>query len=110
MLKWRTDWEAFQQDMLDFIGERIEEARSKAESQFAAVTELAGALRCMNERLGEPAHEQRRTQATLFGWMEPAWWRKLAKLDREAFLRESEPLADPENGFVAVVRGIITGG
>jgi len=96
--------------MLDFIAERIKEARASPESQLAAVTELAGALRFMKRRLREPGHEHQWAQAALFDWIQPGWWRKLAKLDRQAFLRESEPLIGLENGFVATLRGIITRG
>jgi hypothetical protein len=77
---------------------------------LAAITELAGALRCIKERLGEPEHEHQWAQAAFYEWIEPARWRKLAKLDREAFMRESEPLINHESGFVRIVREIITGG
>src|ERR1051326_1054280 len=107
MTTWRVDWVPFQLDMLDFVAERIEEARSSAESQLAAITELAGAVRFMKERLREPGHEQQRTQATLFDWIEPWWWMALGKMNREAFLKASEPLIDSQTGFVPVVRGII---
>lgn len=110
MSKWRTEWITFQWDLLDFMEGKIQEAVSQPASQFAAVTEAAGALPLVKERLLEPERAAQWAQVVLFASDKvegPAWWEALAKVDRETFLATAQTLVDPVDGFIPIMRKIV---
>lgn len=98
-----TGFVPFILDLLDFMEEKLREAIADEACQVRAVTEAAGALPLLRDRL----RENEEVQATftlafsdyLYGHAAD-WWPVFARMDRPTFEKETETLL----GLVAVLR------
>jgi hypothetical protein len=91
--------------LIDFIEEKIREALADPTAQFGAVTEAAGAVPLMMDRLQEDKTKQ--TQFILiFGLSWRDDWQDLARMEREEFVREANTLLPPA-GELQTMRDII---
>jgi len=97
-------------DLLDFIVEKLREAVADETRQAAAVSEAAGALPLLRDRL----RENEDVQATfilvfsdcLYGPHAADWWTGFAGMDRPSFEKEAETLV----GLLVVLRQIAAAG
>lgn len=96
----RTDFTAFVLDLLDFIEERIREAIDDEASRFAALSDAAGALPVLRDRLRENEVVQANF-ILVFGntfeerWA-PEWWEDFAKMERAEFEKIAHDMVGPE--------------
>jgi hypothetical protein len=100
----RTELAPFILDLLDFMDEKISEATADEASRPGAVSEAAGVLPLLRDRLSE----NEVVQATfilvfsdyLYGPHAAKWWTAFARMDQPAFEKEAETLV----GLLAVLR------
>jgi hypothetical protein len=101
MRPWRsstrhTEFAPFVLDLLDFMEEKLREAIADEASQAGAVSEAAGALPLLRDRL----RENEVVQATfilvfsdyLYSPHAADWWTVFSRMDRPAFQKEAEAL------------------
>jgi hypothetical protein len=96
MIAYRTDLIEFVLDQLDFIEDKLKEARDNPSSQPAAIIEAAGTVPQIRARLW--AEDEPTATQCLFAF--PAiidrdgadWWSRLAVMDRDEFLIEVDRL------------------
>lgn len=89
-----TEFAPFVLDLLDFIEEKLREAIADETCQAGAVSEAAGTLPLLRDRL----RENEDVQATfilvfsdyLYGPHAADWWTVFARMDRPAFEKEVE--------------------
>jgi len=89
-----TEFAPFVLDLLDFIEEKLREAIADEACQAGAVSEAAGALPLLRDRL----RENEDVQATfilvfsdyLYGPHAADWWPVFARMDRPAFEKAAE--------------------
>lgn len=100
-----AEFAPFVLDLLDFMEEKRREAVADDASQAGAVSEAAGILPLLRDRL----RENEDVQATfilvfddyLYGHAAD-WWPVVARMDRPAFEKEAETIV----GLVAVLRQV----
>jgi hypothetical protein len=100
----RTEFTPFVLDLLDFMEEKLKEAIADEACQAGAVSEAAGALPLLRDRL----RENEEVMATfmlvfsdyLYGPHAADWWPVFARMDRSAFVKQAKNLVE----LVAVLR------
>ncbi len=103
MTTWRTEFTAFVLDLLDFVEEKIGEALETEDSRRAALSEAAGAIPVLRERLRENDVVNAHFILALHNMIEERWasewWEDFAKMDRGEFERTARDLVGPEGPF-----------
>lgn len=102
-----TEFAPFVLDLLDFMEEKLREAIADEASQAGAVSEAAGVLPLLRDRL----RENEEVLATfilvfsdyLYGPHAADWWPVFARMNRPAFEKEAEALL----GLLAVLRQVV---
>jgi hypothetical protein len=103
-----TKFAPFVLDLLDFIEEKLREATANEVSRTGAVSEAAGVLPLLRDRLRDNEVVQAQFilmfSEYLFGPHTADWWTGFARMDRPAFQKEAETLV----GLLPVLRQIAT--
>jgi len=103
----RTDFTAFVLDLLDFMEEKIHEAVDDERSRPAAISEAAGAIPLLRDRLREDEVAQAQFMlvfdAQTFDADASKWWSDLAQMGRAEFDKLAADLVGPQ-GKLAVLR------
>ncbi len=101
-----TEFVPFVLDLLDFIEEKIREAIADDASRTGAVSEAAGALPLLRDRLRENETAQAQFMLVfdeyLYGPPATRWWTEFARMDRPAFEKEADTMV----GLLAVLRQV----
>jgi hypothetical protein len=101
-----TEFAPFVLDLLDFIEEKLREAIADEANQAGAVSEAAGVLPLLRERLRENEDVQAQFILVfsdyLYGPHAADWWTAFARMNRPAFEKEAETLM----GVLAVLRQV----
>jgi hypothetical protein len=105
----RTELAPFLLDLLDFMGEKIQEAVADEASRVGAVSEAAGVLPLLRDRLREDETKKAQFMLVfdeyLYGPHAAPWWAEFARMDRAAFEKQAASLVGP-HGIFAVLRAI----
>lgn len=110
MTIWRTEFSALVLDLMDFMEEKIGEALDTEISRAAAISEAAGVLPLLRERLRENEVVQANFILALHVMFEERyageWWDDFAKMKRSEFERIARDLVGPQ-GRLAILRTIV---
>jgi hypothetical protein len=102
----RTEFAPFVLDLLDFMEEKVREALDDEGSRPAAISEAAGAVPLLRDRLRENAVTQAQFMlvfdAQMFDAGAPKWWSDLAKIDRDEFEKLAVDLVGPKGRLAAL--------
>jgi hypothetical protein len=105
----RTEFAPFVLDLIDFMDEKVQEAIADEDSRAGAVSEAAGALPLLRDRLREDETAKARFMLVfdeyLYGPQATHWWAEFARMDRAAFEEQAACLVGPDTIF-AVLRVI----
>jgi len=105
----RTELVPFLLDLLDFIEEKIQEALADEPSRTGAITEAAGVVPLLRDRLREDdfmkANFMLLFEIQVFG-AETVWWKNLLSMDRAEFEKETAGLVGPE-GILTLLRTVV---
>src|ERR1700726_1887624 len=105
----RTELAPFILDLLDFMNEKISEAVADEAFRLGAVSEAAGVLPLLRDRLRENEVVQAQFILVfgeyLYGPHVTQWWTAFARMGRAAFEKEAEALV----GLLAVLRQVAAG-
>jgi hypothetical protein len=106
----RTELVPFILDIPDFMDEKISEAVADETSRRGAVSEAAGVVPLLRDRLRENEVVQAQFilvfSEYLYGPHVAKWWAEFARMGREAFEKEAESLV----GLLAVLRQVAAAG
>ena len=101
-----TEFTPFVLDLLDFMEEKLREATVDEASRAGAVSEAAGVLSLLRDRLRENEDVQAQFilvfSEYLYGPHAADWWTGFARMDRPAFDKEAEVLM----GLLVVLRQV----
>jgi hypothetical protein len=107
--KRRTELAPFLLDLLDFMEEKIREAVTDEASQAGAVSEAAGAVPLLRDRLREDETKQAQFMLVFDAQLSEAhaaqWWAEFARMDRAAFEKQAADLVRP-HGVLAALRTV----
>jgi hypothetical protein len=99
----RTELAPFLLDLLDFMEEKIQEALADEASQAGAISEAAGALPLMRDRLREDDVMKAQFMLVFSDYLfEPnvaEWWAVFARMDRATFEKQAAALIGSEGIF-----------
>jgi hypothetical protein len=99
----RTELAPFLLDLLDFMEEKIQEALADEASQAGAISEAAGALPLLRDRLREDDAMKAQFILVFYDYLyEPhvtEWWAVFARMDRATFQKQAETLIGSEGIF-----------
>jgi hypothetical protein len=102
----RTEFAAFMLDLLDFMEEKIREAIDDECSRSAAISEAAGAVPVLRDRLRENEVAQAQFMlvfdAQMFDADAAKWWSDLEQMDRTEFEKLATDLVGPKGTLVAL--------
>jgi hypothetical protein len=102
-----TEFAPFVLDLLDFTEKKLREAIAVEASQAGAISEAAGALPLLRDRLREDEVVQAQFFLVfsdyLYGPHVAQWWTGFARMDRPAFEKEAEALVR----LLAVLRQVV---
>jgi hypothetical protein len=105
----RTEFAPFMLDLLDFVEEKIREAIDDESSRPAAISEAAGAVPLLRDRLREDEAVQAQFMlvfdAQMFDADAAKWWSDLAQIDRAEFEKLAADLVGP-GGTLAALRKV----
>jgi hypothetical protein len=108
----RTELAPLLLDLLDFMGEKIQEAMADEVSQAGAVSEAAGAVPLLRDRLREDETRQAQFMLAFDKQMYDAdaakWWTDLARMERAEFEKEAAGLIGPQ-GLLAILCAVAAG-
>ena len=103
-----TEFAPFVLDLLDFMEQKLREATADEASRAGAVSEAAGVIPLLRDRLRENETAQAQFMLVfdeyLYGPHAAQWWAGFARMDRPAFEKEAETLV----GLLAVLRQVAT--
>jgi hypothetical protein len=101
-----TEFAPFVLDLLDFMEEKLREAIADEASQAGAVSEAAGVLPLLRDRLRENEDVQAQFILVFSDYLYSPhaadWWTGFARMDRPAFEKEAETLL----GLMIVLRQV----
>jgi hypothetical protein len=105
----RTEFTPFVLDLLDFIEEKIREAVAGEASRAGAITEAAGAVPLLRDRLQEDEAKQAQFRLVFDEQFDEPyatpWWAEFARIDRAAFEQQADALIRPR-GMLAALRAV----
>jgi hypothetical protein len=103
-----TEFVPFVVDLLDFMEEKLREAIADDSGRAGAISEAAGVLPLLRDRLRENEPMQAEFMLVfdeyLYGPHTTQWWTAFGRMDRAAFEKEAEALV----GLLAVLRQVAT--
>jgi hypothetical protein len=109
----RTDFTPLILDLLDFIEEKIAEALESEVSRRAALSEAAGAIPLLRERLRQNELANAQSILALGNAIEERWvsewWDGFAKMERDEFERTASDLVVPEGRLSTATNRILSG-
>jgi phosphoribosylaminoimidazole carboxylase (NCAIR synthetase) len=104
-----TEFAPFVLDLLDFMEEKLREAIADEACQAGAVSEAAGVLPLLRDRLREKEDIQASFILVFSDYLYSPhaadWWTAFARMDRPAFEKEAEALL----GLLPVLRQVAAG-
>jgi hypothetical protein len=102
----RTELAPFLLDLLDFMEEKIREAMADQSSQVGAVSEAAGAVPLLRDRLREDDNTKVGfmlvLDEALYGPDAVNWWTVLGRMERPIFEKHAAGLVEPRGTFAAL--------
>ncbi|MCC8950419.1 hypothetical protein H8A97_36450 [Bradyrhizobium sp. Arg62] len=106
----RTEFADFVLDLMDFMEEKLAEALADETSRAGAVSEAAGAMPLLRDRLRENDVANAQCILALGNMIEQRWatewWEDFAKMDRAEFEKIARDLVGAE-GRLTVLRKIV---
>jgi formate dehydrogenase maturation protein FdhE len=108
---YHTELHACLFDLLNFIEEQLERAKSDPTEQYVATDAARGVIPLMRSRLAENDHLR-----TLFMLVfnkqveEPCWrewWEQFAKMTPQEFSEEANKLLNSDDGVIGVLRKLL---
>src|SRR5258706_13664016 len=109
----RTECAPFLLDLLDFMEEKIREAIDDDVSRAGAISEAAGAIPLLRDRLRENEDVQAGFMLVFdVQFLEPQatpWWAEFARMGRTEFEKQAQHLIGPQ-GILAVLRTVVAAG
>jgi hypothetical protein len=109
----RSELAPFVLDVLDFLEQKIQEAVADEASRIGAISEAAGAITLLRDRLGEDEVVQGQFMLVfdvqLFEPYATPWWAEFARMDRTEFEKQAADLVRPQ-GVLAALRAVAAAG
>jgi hypothetical protein len=104
-----TAFAPFVLDVLDFLEEKIREAVADEASRVGAISEAAGAIPLLRDRLRENDVVQGQFMLVfdvqLFEPYATPWWAEFGRMDRREFEKQAADLVRPQ-GVLAALRAV----